>query len=207
MKVPLIVIGLCVLISLVPSASRTVGLASDGYGLVTLAVLKGEEFSANPYDANGYLLSPAAAVWMMKTFDYPYGRCSHLSEKIDICGAPLVAWQGRMLNSIDDGQRSEGGALAAEVDRAEQRAYSLLAVLIARGESVDAPLDGFTPLHQAVLFNNPKYFKLLLAAGADLQARLDTPDTDYHDLTVAQYIRFLEAKGLNDLSELKRLAD
>jgi len=64
---------------------RTLQLASDAHGLVVLATLDPEQASYNPFAQNGLLISPDIALWILKTFQYPYAHCSDFSVATHSC--------------------------------------------------------------------------------------------------------------------------
>jgi hypothetical protein len=189
-KVAITVIVILV-ISLLPCAYRTVKWASDAHSLVTLAILEPEEMNFNPYDKNGFFINQEIAVWILKTFEYPYKQCSRVSQVVDLCGTPLIGWVGRMLDMY--GKEST------------ERGYELLEYFISRGEPINTLSAGMAPVHEAILYNNPRYLKVLLSAGADPSIKIVNPDKEYHGYTGYQYLELLESKRKSDFSEIRRI--
>ncbi|MCB1866220.1 MAG: hypothetical protein KDG50_12420 [Chromatiales bacterium] len=188
-----VAVVLVFLLSLMPSGARTWKWASDAYGLVVLATLEPDQVSRNPYSEHGLLVSPDLAVWMLKSFAYPYDRCSKLSETLGLCGKPLVGWVGRTLDA--------GSPESAE------RGYALLAHFVSRGEDVNALTDGMAPVHEAILYRNPRYLNALLAAGANLAVKIDRPEKDYDGFDAVEFLALLESRQPDGFGEIRAIVD
>jgi ankyrin repeat protein len=81
--------------------------------------------------------------------------------------------------------RSDGDTpLHAAVRRETKDALDLLIIqiLLAKGAAINAKRteDGRTPLHEAVFYNYPDLVRLLIAKGADMNARDNGNDTALH---------------------------
>jgi hypothetical protein len=182
---------LAFLLSLLPSAIRTWTLASDAHGLVVLATLAPEQTTHNPYSQNGYLVNQSIAVWLLKTFDYPYDSCSEMSEAMENCEISLVSWVGRTLDSNDAG--------------VTERGYDLLDHFIARGEDVNQLNEGLAPVHEAILYRNARYLKTLLAAGADMNMKIVQPGKAQDGLDAWRFLELLESKQQADFSAVREI--
>lgn len=185
------------LISLTPATIQTVNFASDARGLVIIASLPSNEWSLNPYSNDCMFLSPTAAVWILKNLDYPYQRCSpELRE--GACKVPLISWVGRTLNNQHQ-------------DR--ERGYELLNYFIQRGEPLNAksPLNagygGLTPIHEAILANNPKYLDVLLKAVANPLVKSDADRKRDADVDAYEFLAHLDLKHPKDREEVHKVLD
>ena len=191
-KVYLAIIALF-FISLTPCVYQTARLADDAYGLVILATLDSDEMTFNPYNKNGSFINQRSAVWILKNFEYPYSRCSDRSKSMGLCSTSLIGWVGRSLNSHDP--------------KSTKRGYELLEHFISRGEPVNQLSDGMAPIHEAILYRNTQYLKILLSAGADLSAKIDKPVTEYDGLDAIVFLDLLENKGKLDFSEIRAIIE
>lgn len=188
-----IILVLIFLLSLAPAAWRTVEWASDAHGLVVLATLDPDEMTFNPYARNGYLINQEVAIWMLKTFEYPYNRCSGTSEIFHNCEAPLVGWVGRTLDMHGPAQTERG--------------YRVLDHFIERGEDINQLTDGLAPVHEAILFRNSRYLSILLEAGADTGVAIESPGRDYDGLDAIQFLEFLESASASDFDEVRYILE
>lgn len=191
-KIILAIVILLVL-SLLPCAIRTATWAGDAYGLVILVTLPSDKMTFNPYSRNGYFINQDGAVWALENLDYPYSRCSGLSRKMGVCDISLVSWIGRSLDP-EEGQPSG-------------KSYELLRYFIERGEPVNQLTNGLAPVHEAIIFRNPRYLKILLSSGADLGVKLDTPGKPYDGYNAVQFLGFLESEGIKGLDGVRKVID
>lgn len=186
-------IVIAVALAFTPMAYRTWLWAADSHGLATIALLKDEQVPLNPFDHNSLLLQPDQALWVLETFDWPYGRCAGITLKMDWCSQPLVSMVGASLD-LEAGQQRE-------------RALALLRFLIERGEPLNERHHGLAPVHDAVLFADEGYLQLLLASGADLSVRIDQPDKSFHQFDALQFARFLESREPEKFAGVVRVLD
>ena len=175
------------ILSLMPCIYRTYTWAGDAYGLTTLATMPDDRVSFNPYSKNGYFINQDLAAWLLENTDYPYERCSRLSDTIRACDTSLVNWIGRTLD-------------LPEVDTG--RAYALLAHFIGRGEPVNEMSNGLAPVHEAILYNNPHYLDVLLEAGAEINTPVEKPEKLYDGYNAIQFLLFLEGVTDTDYNAL-----
>ncbi|WP_431689042.1 hypothetical protein [Hahella sp. NBU794] len=178
-------------LSLLPCVSRTWKLASDAYGLVILATLNPNEMTYNPYSKDGLFINPEIALHLLEKFEYPYRRCSSSSEIIEICNTSLITWVGRALDMHGPVQTERG--------------YRLLSYFISRGEDVNKLTDGMAPVHEAILFRNAKYLKVLLDAGASLDIKIERSGREYDGFNALQYLELLESKKDTKFNEIRKI--
>ena len=189
-KLVIVTVLLLFFLSLLPCVYRTYTWAGDAYGLTTLATMPEENASINPYSRNGFFMTRDLAFWLLENTEYPYSRCSRLSGTIGVCETSLVNWIGRSLDlpGVDS-----------------EKAYKLLDHFITRGEPLDELSNGLAPVHEAVLYNNPRYLDILLKAGADPGIRIDKPEKPYHGYTAVQFLLFIEAVVEDDYSKIRQV--
>ena len=169
------------LLSLLPTINRTIKWSGDAYGLIILATLPNDKSTLNPYSKYGYFVSPPMALWILKHFNYPYNRCSNISEIIGICDIPFIMWAGRTLGNGDS--------------QSEQRAYEIIALLIKRGEPLNDRYNGMTVVHEAILYCQPHYLTMLLDAGADPHITIERKGKKSHGLDAFEFVELLESKN------------
>lgn len=166
-------------------------MASDAHGLVILATLNPNEMTYNPYSKDGLFINPEIALLLLEKFEYPYRRCSSISEIIEICNTSLITWVGRALDMHGPVQTERG--------------YRLLSYFISRGEDVNKLTDGMAPVHEAILFRNAKYLKVLLDAGASLDIKIERPGREYDGFNALQYLELLESKKDTKFNEIRKI--
>jgi len=176
-------------LSIVPCVNRTVKQTRTAHSLIIFATLEREDITFNPYDKNGYFINQELAIWILKTFEYPY--CSEFSEVEEVCGTSLISWVGRGLDR--HGEESQ------------KRGYELLDYFILRKEPLNSLNNGMTPIHEAILNRNAKYLGVLLSANADPNIGISIPEKEYDGLDAYQYLEYLEGKGKADFSEVRRV--
>ena len=193
MKRRVVVIGVVILflLSLIPATYRTITWSSDAYGLISLATLPKDKFTFNPYSKNGYFVGPAIALWILKHFDYPYNRCSKISEIIGICDIPLIMWAGRTLGNGDS--------------QSEKRAYEIIALLIKRGEPLNDRCNGMTVVHEAILYRQPRYLTMVLDAGADPHITIQRKGKKSHGLDAFEFVELLESMNPGGFQAIKQI--
>lgn len=189
----ILAIVILIVLSLLPCAIRTASWAGDAYGLVTLATLPPDKMTFNPYAGNGYFIDQEGALWMLENLDYPYTRCSRLSRKTGICDISLVSWIGRSLD-LEEGKPAE-------------KSYELLRYFIERGEPLNELTNGLAPVHEAIIFKNPRYLEILLSSGADPGIKIDTPGKPYDGYNAMQFLDFLENRGIKGLEGVRKVID
>ena len=159
------------------------------HNLIIFAQLEKEDITFNPYSRNGYFINQDIAVWILKTFEYPY--CSEFTDVEDVCGTSLIAWIGRGLDMHGEDSQKRG--------------YELLDYFILRKEPIDSLNGGLAPIHEAILSRNTKYLKVLLSANADPNVKVSMPGKDYDGFDAYEYLNYLEGKGKSDFSEIRNL--
>lgn len=177
-----------ILISLLPAILNTVKFVSDARGLVTIATLSSKDVNLNPYSKDAMLINPNGAVWILKSFDYPYHKCSEFSEDFGDCSVPLISWVGRTFDHADQDSQLRG--------------YSIMDLFIERGEPLNAKSQGLTSMHEAILLNNAKYLNKLLNAGADPLIKSDDNGKSYANLNAFEYLAYLNSKQPNRRIEI-----
>jgi hypothetical protein len=186
-KKVIISVLLVFLVSLVPSIYRTVKATRTAQNLILLAMLEPDEMTFNPYDKNGYFIDQDLAVWILKTFEYPY--CSEFKDVKGLCGISLIAWVGRGLDMHGI--------------EAQKRGYDLLDYFILRGEPINSLNFGMAPIHEAILYRNPRYLEVLLSANADPNTSIKRPGKVYDGFNAYQYLELLESRKKNDFSKIR----
>lgn len=181
------------LISLIPSIYRTIRLVSDARGLVIIATLGSKEWTFNPYSKDALFLSPEGAVWILENLEYPFRKCSELSNVIGACEVSLVSWVGRTLNNKNQDSQARG--------------YELLNYFIKKGEPLNSKADGLTPIHEAILSTNARYLDVLLHAGADPLIKSDMNREKFGGVTAYEFLALLNLKHSNDLDEIHKILD
>ena len=82
---------------------------------------------------------------------------------------------------------------------------SALEAAVARGCDVnELGQAGLSPLHEAVLFNEPDLVRFLLAHGADIEQKIQRPDSAVHELNARQFLDkllLLAAEGKGDMRD------
>lgn len=189
--VPIVIVLL--LASLYPSIRHTYAWAGDAHGLILLAASSREEFRFNPYARNGVLITPGMAVWLLDHLEYPYSRCVDVLRPVDVCEVPLVMWAGRELG------------MGAEANNT--RIYTILQLLIARGEPVNELHEGFTAIHEAILFDQPAYLELLLDAGGDPLIRIQQPGKEFDGYDARQFHELIKARRGNEMEAIGEILD
>jgi hypothetical protein len=193
MRRRILIIGVVVLLllSLVPAAYRTIQWSSDAYGLIILATWPDDTFTYNPYAKDGYFVAPETAVWILKNFDYPYKGCSEMNKNIGICDMPLIMWAGRTLGTGDS--------------QADKRAHEIIEFLIKKGEPLNERYRGMTVVHEAILYRQAKYLKMLLDAGADPKITIDREGKKSHGLDAFGFVELLENMSPGGFREIKKI--
>lgn len=181
------------LASLYPSARNTYAWAGDAHGLIMLSLATRDDFKLNPYSENGMLVTPDMAIRILQHMDYPYTRCTDALRPIDICEVPLVMWAGRELGM--------GGV------QKNQRAHSILTLLISRGEPINELHEGFTAVHEAILFNQPEYLQILLDAGGDPSIPIQHAGKEYDGYDARQFYELVKSKRTEDMTAIGDLLD
>lgn len=179
--------------SFYPSIKHTRAWAGDAHGLIMLSLANPDDLSYNPFSGNGLLVTPGTAFWMLQNLEYPYGRCTDTLRPIDVCAVPLVMWAGREMGMSGDDKN--------------ERAYLVLKLLIARGEPINELHEGFTAVHEAILFNQPEYLRLLLDAGGDPGIRIQHAGKEYDGYDAGQFYELVQSKRSEDMTAIGRLLD
>lgn len=110
--------------------------------------------------------------------------------------SPLCMYYLQNFTGAEDADRLDAGAglaYAFEVpDHGMRR--TIMERLLEIGVDIDAPsaVDGLTPLHSAILLNDPALVEFLVEHGADTRAR-----DAVHGLDASQYLEFLQARDRN----------
>jgi len=178
---------ICALLSVIPTVLLTAKFASCANGLITVAFLKPNEWSYNPWSKDGLFISPGDARWLLLHSDFPYRPCPN---GFTASGVPTVSWLGRALVGSDSADRAFG--------------VELLNHLLARGEPINAKdTYGLTPLHEAVLSADKQYLDLLLAAGANPAIVADSP-SKAAGLTPYEFCQRLEKRRPRERIQLCR---
>ena len=138
MKIIRSIVVCVLLLSLFPSIFGTYRLVEDAHGLVTLAGLNSDEISFNPYSNNSVFFTPQMAVWVLESFDYPYDNCSAPHQRIGICSTPLIIWAGR--------------GIGLNGNESDERLYYLINLFISKQLPINSMHDGYTSVHEAILY-------------------------------------------------------
>lgn len=181
------------LLSLLPAMCRTIKWSSDAYGLIILATLPNDKFTFNPYSKYGYFVSPHMALWILKNFDYPYKKCSEIGETIGTCDIPFIMWAGRTLGKGDS--------------HSEKRTYEIIKFLIKKGEPLNDRYNGMTMVHEAILYDQPKYLQMLLDAGADPKITIEREGKKSHGLDAFEFAELLESMNPGGYQGIKAVLD
>lgn len=179
------------LLSLLPSTLRVLSFASDAYGLTVIAVDAQGSWSLNPYSKNFMPLSSSMAMRILKNSEYPYSHCSELSRGMGSCHISHIAWVGRMMDKNQP--------------EAVKRGLELIQYFVSRGEPLNEKSNGLTPIHEAILFNNPKYLDALLKAGASPLVKSDPNSKGRAALDAYEYLQLLDTKEPNLRIEIHRI--
>ncbi|GJM10087.1 MAG: hypothetical protein DHS20C11_23630 [Lysobacteraceae bacterium] len=176
-----------------PAIVRTVDTINDAHALTVLATANADHTSFNPYADEAVLVSPTMAVWLLEAFDFPYRHCQPSSVSAN-CNIPLIAWLGRGLDVGDQAAAARG--------------YALLSHFIRRGEQLnDLADDGLAPIHEAILYRNARYLRVLLEAGADPSVRIDQPQRPADGLDAGQFLELLDSQKVADFSQVRAVLD
>lgn len=196
MKIRLIIPVLLLLLfiaSLYPAIRHTRAWAGDAHGLIMLALAARDDLSFNPYSENGLLMTPDMAFWILRHLNYPYASCVDILRPVDICAVPLIMWAGRELGM--------GGSWKNE------RAHAIVKLLITRGEPVNELHEGFTAVHEAILFNQPEYLRRLLDAGGDPTIPIRHAGKEYDGYDARQFYELVKSKRAEDMTAIGRLLE
>jgi ankyrin repeat protein len=191
-----IVIAVVVLLfigSLYPAMKRTYAWAGDAHGLILLAAANRGEFVLNPYSPRGILVTPNMAIWILGNLEYPYSNCLDAARPIDVCEVPLIMWAGRELGMSNS--------------MVNDRMYRILQILIAREEPVNQLHEGFTAIHEAILFNDAAYLEMLLNAGADPGMRIQHPGKEYDGYDAMQFYQLIKSKKGDSMNNIGDILD
>lgn len=174
---------LAIVLALFPMIYRTWAFGSDAWGLTVIALLDPEEMPWSPFDSDSLAIRPAAAYWLLTRFDWPYERCGKVTSAMSGCSQPLVNFVGASLDRHDSGSIMK------------RRGYELLRHFAARGEPVNGYYNGFTPVHEALLYADIDYLRALLKLGADPGLPIDSPEKDFHGFDAFEFAEFLESRN------------
>ncbi len=184
-------LAIIIVLSLVPALWQAYLFVTDARGLITLSSMNNKDFSFNPYVSYGGFISPVMASTIYIHYPMLYKNCGLFSKTLGQCDTPIVFFIG---NSLDIGD-----------NEAKERQYNILKSAIARGESLTATVDGLAPIHQAVLFNNPRYAAQLIRSGADIKQKINNPDTPLDGLSAVEFLNYLEQKEQKDFTRLRAI--
>jgi hypothetical protein len=182
-------LGLIIFATLTPALWQAFLFGTDARGLIILSSIESKDFSFNPYTKDGGFISPVMASWFFINHPELYNECGMFSERLDLCDMPIVFYIG---STLDFGS-----------DEVIERQYSNLKEVINRGASLTEGYDGLAPIHQAILFNNPRYAALLIESGADIGQRVNRPDKPYNGYHAVEYLNYLDQKGKQDFNQLR----
>lgn len=183
-------LGVIFLASLTPAIWQTY-LFSDTRGLIILSSIESKNHSFNRYTRDGGFISPAMANWIFINLQGFYDECLSLNQRLNMCDMPLV-------NSV-------GTTLDSGSDETIERQYQILMELVARGVSLNEAHHGLSPIHESILFNNPRYAEILINSGADIQQVINKLDKDYNGYNALEYLNYLEQTRSRDMSKIRAL--
>ncbi|MBA6302331.1 hypothetical protein [Colwellia sp. MB02u-14] len=156
-------------------------MLEDAYSLTIVAGSNSDEQTYNPYSKNGLFISPNIALWVLQTFDYPYSNCGEKYKVVGICDMPFILWVGRALG------RNGGNS--------DKRLFSVLDEVVSRGLPINQSYEGFTAVHEAILFNNAVYLEYLLKNGGDTTVKTQRPNSELDKLNSYQFLEILKLKN------------
>ncbi len=187
-----LIAGLLLVSLAAPPIYRTIQLAGSADGLLLIASATDEQFSWNPWSKDCYLVRQDTAVAILKNWDWPYER-----RNSTFAGhMPLIH------------RAISARAVADPADAAaNDRLFTLLEAFVARGLSIDEEWDGYSPLHQAILFGDTRVVELLLREGADLDKPIDRPGKASHGLTAVEFVELMYAKSPDDYAGVRDLVE
>jgi ankyrin repeat protein len=183
---------LAFLVSLYPAVKDTYDFIRHAHGLVILAGLSEDDISINPYAKNSSFVSPSLAKWLLVNSDYPYKKCDETIRSIN-CKGPLIQWAGRGIYQTDP--------------VVDQRLYEIIEYFISRNEPINQRYQGLYAIHEAILFNNARYFKILLNAGVDIEAKTYQPDIETDSLNAKDYLDYMSKNKKGNREELFKIWD
>jgi len=178
-----------------PAIYQTIDAATSSASLIVIAGFNDDQFDLNPWSGSALLLRQDGAVWLLKTFNFPYRDRTLLGETV-----PLV--------NVAATNRSMSDSAA------DQRYLEIVKILIERGASLEDRHLGFTAVQGSILLGDTEMVQLLVEAGANLDSRVERPgsaldgmnalemsanlmhgsNSDWHEET-NEYLRSLERKN------------
>lgn len=169
--------------------------------LLFLASMDPTELTYRPFSTDTVLISPAMAEWILMTLDYPYTCESSHAEEIssfvraiggDVQNTEPVGNAALVLNAVLHRcwrHPSRAGS--------EARMKRLLEHFVGQGMPYDNYSRGQTPFHKAIGCNDVEMAKILLEAGADLNAQVMIQGTWANGVSAVEY-----AIGLHEHSSI-----
>ncbi|MEH6563757.1 MAG: hypothetical protein V7756_00305 [Halopseudomonas sp.] len=187
-------LGIIVAVSLVPIFWRTYMLGTDARGLVVIATAGPREVTFNPYSQNGFLISPSLAARIFISHPELYRECGLFSEALGVCATPIVSYIGSSLDSSAN-------------DEVIDRLFEMLEAAIKRGASVTEIRNGLPLIHEAILFNSPRYAALLMRYCADLSQRIDRPSSPVDGYDAIAFLNYLDQRGDRDFTKVRAVIE
>ena len=139
-----------------PTIYRTIDAATSSASLIVIAGFDDDQFDLNPWSDSALLFRQDGAVWLLKTFKFPYRDRTLLGETVPLVN--VAATNRTMSNSA-----------------ADERYLEIVKILIERGESLEDRHLGFTAVQGSILLGDAEMVQLLVEAGANLDARVERP--------------------------------
>jgi len=191
MKKLLIVVVILLILSIMPGVVSGHKWASNIYSLVIIACFDESEDSINPFKTtndSGFLTSDVA-MWILQNLEYPYESCDRAMSILPECGLSPITWAGRSV-----------GAGTPEKDR---KALKLVNLFIEKGYDLNSISNGMAAAHEAVMFNQPAFLKVLLASGANPYLRINSEGKDYDEMNAFELYEYSKARfKSSDYSEI-----
>lgn len=182
------VILILIFSALYASISNTWKWASSFNGLVVLVSVPDDHRSYNPFSKDFFWVSQNMALSIIKEREYPFKKCTPISDMLGGCKQPKIEFTGRFIGMVD-------------VDT-EKKIFEIIDFLIKRKEPINSySSEGYTALQSAILNNEPKLVSVLLQAGADP----NLPIKSEGRLKGKNSFEFLEILLIKDKKEFSKL--
>jgi len=161
--------------------SVTIMFGTNSSGLITLAGVRDDDFSINPFDGDVSVISPSMAEWFLLSFDWPYERPGVMTG---VCGE----MQPNIQAAIATRQLHPDWAAV------DDRMLRLVNHFIDRGDSIEERYCGYTALHSATLFGDAKVVRVLLDHSADHNSVVELPGRKIDGMNALQLANFLSER-------------
>jgi len=181
---------LLICILLIPPFTRTYKWANNATGLIILSGLCENHLSFNPFSTDSYLIRPKYAIWILLNMDYPYINkdVEHAPLQMPLVNLASAAVDDTCMNTND--------------------AHKLVEHLVKRGEPINEYYHGFTPVHAAILSDNPDILGLLLNLGADPTMKIKSRYVSKHNgMNAYQFAAYLKKKAPDKFAKINSVLD